>query len=423
MNTVAIIGMLWGDEGKGKIVDLLSEQANIVVRYQGGTNAGHTVCFKGKPLPLHMIPSGIFNEKTVCVIGNGCVINLKSLYEEILLLESEGVDVRGRLFISKRAHVTFPFHIEIDKNIEKKKGSRKLGTTFKGIGPCYTDKFARVGIRVVDMLQREELEALLESYFSTFTGRKDEFDIKCIAEDYTKIVQELGDYIIDTVSFLNREIDGNKRVVFESAQGTLLDVDFGTYPYVTSSNPTIGGVCTGTGVASNKIGRVIGVAKAYSTRVGKGPFPTQFEEGFEEPFRKKAKEYGATTGRPRRCGWFDAVGVGYSQMINGVSSIALTKLDCLSGVDKIKVCVAYKINGKNGKASFPPDTASLSRTKPVYEKFDGWEEDIRGVNNEKALPRNAIKYFKALEDILRIKISIVSTGPDRKDTILREKIW
>jgi len=423
MNTIAVIGMLWGDEGKGKIVDLLSENADIVVRYQGGTNAGHTVYFKGKPLVLHMIPSGIFNEKTVCVIGNGCVVDLQSLQEEILLLEKEGVDIRGRLFISNRAHVTFPFHIEKDKSLEKRKGSAKLGTTFKGIGPSYTDKYARVGIRFVDILKRQKLESLLESNLDTKPGMRKEFDIKSISENYAKIAVELEDYIIDTVSFLNKQIDENKKVVFEGAQGTLLDIDFGTYPYVTSSNPTVGGVCTGTGVPARKIGKVIGVAKAYATRVGEGPFPTQFEQAFEEDFRKNAKEYGATTGRPRRCGWFDAVGVGYSKMINGVSSISVTKLDCLSGVDKIKVCVGYGTEEKNGGTLFPPDAADLAKVKPVYEEFEGWKEDIRGISSERKLPSNAIKYLQALEEILKTDISIISTGPDRKETILRGKLW
>jgi len=425
MNTIAVIGLLWGDEGKGKIVDRLSEKADIVVRYQGGTNAGHTVYYRGKPLPLHLIPSGIFNKGTVCVIGNGCVIDMKSLYEEILLLEKVGIDVKGRLFISARAHVTFPFHLYEDRRMEEVKGSRRLGTTFKGIGPTYADKYARIGIRAADILCPRDLKTLIEFNLKTKEGIDKEFDLELLIEDYLSITEKLKKYIhiLDTVLFLNSEIDKGKKVLFEGAQGTLLDVDLGTYPYVTSSNPTVGGICTGTGVPAAKIKRVIGVAKAYATRVGEGPFPTEFEEDFEEHFRKTANEYGATTGRPRKCGWFDAVGIRYACMVNGVTSIAIAKLDCLSGIKKIKVCVDYRtLDGKN-LPSFTADIRKLFEVKPVYEEFSGWSEDIRGITKLEALPAEALEYLKALEAILETKIVIISTGPDRKETIVKEEIW
>lgn len=423
MNTIAVVGLSWGDEGKGKIVDLLSEKADIVARYQGGTNAGHTVYYKGEPLPLHLIPSGIFNKKTICVIGNGCVVNLKSLYEEIILLEKEGVDIQGRLFISDRAHITFPFHIYEDKKIEEIKGSKKVGTTFKGVGPTYTDKYARTGIRIADLLHLDDLKTLIEFNLSTKKWMREKFNIKSLLEECQPIVNKLKEYFVDTVLFLNSEIDKERKVLFEGAQGTLLDVDLGTYPYVTSSNPTIGGISTGTGVPSSKIKDVVGVAKAYATRIGEGPFPTVFERDFEDRFRKHAKEFGATTGRPRRCGWFDAVGIKYACMVNGVTSIAITKLDCLSGVDKIKVCVDYRTKDGKRVSSFPAYTKDLSETIPIYEEFKGWKQDIRGIVKARLLPSEALDYLKGLEDILNVDIAIISTGPNRKETIVKKEIW
>lgn len=423
MSGVAVVGLLWGDEGKGKIVDLLSHKADVVVRYQGGTNAGHTVHFKGDPLPLHLVPSGIFNEGTVCVIGNGCVIDLKKLYEEIVFLEKEGVDIEGRLFISDRAHVTFPFHIEEDEKGEKNKGKHKLGTTAKGVGPTYTDKHARIGIRMVDILSRETLKRSLELNLEAKKYGNKKKRIEKIMDDISPIVEKIGECIVDTIFFLNEKIAKKKNILFEGAQGTLLDIDFGTYPYVTSSNPTIGGICTGTGVSASKIERVLGVTKAYATRVGKGPFPTKFEDDFEEQFRKEAKEFGATTGRPRKCGWFDSVGVRYGCMINGVTSMSVTKLDCLTGIEKIKVCVAYKDKDGERIESFPAHTEAISEMEPVYEEFEGWEEDIRGVSVERKLPGAARDYLRALEDIVKVRIDIISTGPGRKETIVRNNLW
>ena len=423
MNTGAVIGLSWGDEGKGKIVDLLSEKADIVVRYQGGTNAGHTVYYKGEPLSLHLIPSGIFNKNTICVIGNGCVVDLKSLEEEILLLKKEGLDVDGRLLISNRAHITFPFHIDEDQILEEKKGEQKLGTTIRGVGPTYRDKYARTGIRVADLFHPDDLRKLLELNLKTKRGMLKKLSINSIIEEYHSIAQKLEECFIDTVQFLNDEIDKDKRVLFEGAQGTLLDVDLGTYPYVTSSHPTIGGICSGTGVPGSKIKRVIGVAKAYATRVGEGPFPTEFETAFESHFRKDAKEFGATTGRPRKCGWFDAVGIRYACMVNGVTSVVITKLDCLSGVDKIKVCVDYKTKDGRKLLSFPADAKKLSVVKPVYEEFTGWKGDIRGIKELRELPKEALAYISALEKILRKEIVVISTGPIRDETIVKGRIW
>jgi adenylosuccinate synthase len=423
MSVIAVVGLLWGDEGKGKIVDLLSHKAALVVRYQGGTNAGHTVYFKGEPLPLHLVPSGIFNKETVCVIGNGCVIDLKKLYEEIVFLEKEGIDIKGRLFISDRAHVTFPFHIEEDEKGERDKGKQKVGTTAKGVGPTYTDKHARIGIRMVDILSAKTLRRTLKLNLKTKKYPNREKRIERIMDDISPIVKKIKECVVDTVFFLNEEIDKKKNILFEGAQGSLLDIDFGTYPYVTSSNPTVGGICTGSGVSASRIERVLGVTKAYATRVGKGPFPTKFEDDFEEQFRKEAKEFGATTGRPRRCGWFDSVGVRYGCMINGVTSMAITKLDCLAGIEKLKVCVAYKNKDGQKVTSFPADTGIISETEPVYEEFEGWEEDIRGVSTERRLPGAARNYLQALEDIVKVRIDIVSTGPGRKETIVRNNIW
>ncbi len=423
MNTIAVIGLLWGDEGKGKIVDLLGEGADIIVRYQGGTNAGHTVYHNGSPLVLHLIPSGIFNKKVICVIGNGCVIDLISLDKEIKLLEKEGIKVKGRLFISKRAHVTFPFHIFEDKKSEKEKGSKNLGTTSRGIGPTYVDKFARTGVQIVDFLYPDELESKLRVNFDCKRGMVEQYSVPSIIDGSLPIAESLKEYFIDAVHYINVKINEGKKVLFEGAQGTLLDIDLGTYPYVTSSNPTVGGICTGTGVPASKIKNVIGVTKAYATRVGKGPFPTEFEEKFQEQFRTDASEFGATTGRPRKCGWFDAFAIKYACMVNGIQSIAVTKLDCLSGIRKIKIGVGYRARDQKQLESFPVHQQLLSEVVPMYEEFDGWSEDIRGVRSEKDLPAAALDYLKALECILNVRVVLVSTGPGREDTIVREDPW
>ncbi len=357
------------------------------------------------------------------MIGNGCVIDLKCLADEIALLEERGINVRDRLRISKRAHITFPFHIFQDKRSEEIRGTGKIGTTARGIGPSYTDKSSRLGIRIVDMLHPEHLAEKLEAHFAAKQAVREKFKDENVLEEYITIAGTLKSCFIDTVSFLNERIDKGDRVLFEGAQGTLLDIDLGTYPFVTSSNPTVGGVSTGTGVPSGKISKVIGIAKAYATRVGAGPFPTEFEEHFQDRFRKSAKEYGATTGRPRKCGWFDTVAIGYACMVNGVSSIVLTKLDCLSGVETLKICVGYTSEKGEPLSSFPSHIDELAHVTAVYEDITGWQEDIRGVTDEHQLPRAAQRYIGRLEELLNVNVAIISTGPHRNDIIVRETIW
>jgi adenylosuccinate synthase len=423
MKTISIVGLLWGDEGKGKIVDLLSERADIVVRYQGGTNAGHTVYYQGEAIALHLVPSGIFNKNTICVIGNGCVVDLGCLIDEIACLEKRGIDVRERLRISKRAHITFPFHIFEDKRSEEIRGGGKIGTTARGIGPSYTDKSSRLGIRIGDLLHPELFKVKLKAHFDAKQAVREHFEEERILEEYAQIAETLKCCFIDAVSFLNKRIDKGDRVLFEGAQGTLLDIDLGTYPFVTSSNPTVGGVSTGTGVPPSKIGKVIGVAKAYATRVGAGPFPTEFEERFQDEFRTSAKEFGATTGRPRKCGWFDTVAIGYACMVNGVSSIILTKLDCLSGFKVLKICVGYASKKGTPLASFPSHIDEVALATPVYEEISGWQEEIQGVTDEQQLPPAARQYISRLEELLNVNVALISTGPDRNDIIVREELW
>lgn len=423
MKTLSVVGLLWGDEGKGKIVDLLSEQADIVVRYQGGTNAGHTVYYQGEAIALHLIPSGIFNKKTVCVIGNGCVVDLKCLADEIAHLEKLGIAVRDRLWISKRAHITFPFHLFQDKRSEELRGGEKIGTTVRGIGPSYSDKTSRLGIRIGDLLYPEQFRTKLKTNLDARPDVRKAFTEACLLEEYLALAEELKSCFIDTVSFLNERIARGSRVLFEGAQGTLLDIDLGTYPYVTSSNPTVGGVATGTGVPPGKIDRVIGIAKAYATRVGAGPFPTEFEAAFQDTFRASANEFGATTGRPRKCGWFDTVAIRYACMVNGVTSMVVTKLDCLSGVEVLKVCTGYTSAQGTPLISFPSHIEELAHVVPVYEEMSGWQDRIQGITEERQLPRAAQHYIGRLEELLKVHVALVSTGPDRNDIIVREPLW
>ncbi|CUU05060.1 Adenylosuccinate synthetase, partial [Candidatus Kryptobacter tengchongensis] len=348
-----ILGAQWGDEGKGKIVDLLSEDADIVVRYQGGANAGHTVSFDGKTYVLHLLPSGIFHPNVVCVIGNGVVLDPIALIEEIEMVKSAGVDVSGRLFISHRAHLIMPYHKLLDKLYEQ--GDDKIGTTGKGIGPSYVDKYARVGIRVVDLLDRDvfckklrkNIELKNEIIEKIYGETK--FDVEKIIDEYIEFDKKIDEYVTDTAVYLNRAIKEGKKILLEGAQGALLDIDHGTYPYVTSSSPTAGGASTGSGIPPTKINGVIGVIKAYTTRVGEGPFPTELKDELGDHIREKGHEYGATTGIPRRCGWLDIVSLNYTIMINGIEKLALTKLDVLDELDEIKICVAYELKGKKLK--------------------------------------------------------------------------
>ncbi len=429
-NTI-ILGAQWGDEGKGKIVDLLAADADIVARYQGGANAGHTIKLPdGREFVLHLIPSGIFHPDVTCVIGNGVVIDPVALLEEIHMIEREGVLVRGRLFISHNAHLIMPYHKMIDKAAEARLAQQKdgsaVGTTGRGIGPAYEDKFARKGIRIVDLLDRETLREKLRhniaeknELLEKVYGASELCDVDSIIHEYELFDQEMDVYITDTPLLLNRAIRDGKSLLLEGAQAALLDIDFGTYPYVTSSNPTAGGACTGLGIPPMAIDRVIGVAKAYTTRVGNGPFPTELLDETGELLRKVGREYGATTGRPRRCGWFDAVAVRYTNMINGVSSVALTKLDVLSDMPEVKLCTRYErtTDGKQIE-HFTTDLRQLAAIRPIYESFEGWRAlDMKGAASREDLPRPVQKYLDALEHEVECPIEIISIGAGREETL------
>jgi len=419
MSVTVLVGTQWGDEGKGKIVDILSEKFDIVARYQGGANAGHTVEIGEKQYILHLIPSGILRDRVKCVIGNGVVIDPQALLDEIKILEDNGISVEGRLFISHNAHLIMPYHKLLDSISES--GKNKIGTTGRGIGPCYIDKFDRKGIRIVDLLNRNVLEKKLrqnvEEKNILLKKLYDDkgFDIEEIIKEYISFDEAIDSYITDVPLLLNNAIKEGKNILLEGAQGTLLDVDHGTYPFVTSSNPTSGGASTGSGIPPNKIDTVFGIVKAYTTRVGNGPFPTELVDEDGEKLRKEGAEFGATTGRPRRCGWFDAFLVRYSSMINGINAVAITKLDVLRHFEKIKVCIGYEINGKRLK-SFPSDVEKLNNVKPVYETLDGWMEDISDCNSHDELPQKTKEYLEFISKQANIKIEIVSVGPKRKQT-------
>jgi len=419
MSVTVLVGSQWGDEGKGKIVDILSEKFDIVARYQGGANAGHTVEIGDKQYILHLIPSGILREGVKCVIGNGVVIDPQALLDEIKILEDNGISVEGRLFISHNAHLIMPYHKLLDSISES--GKNKIGTTGRGIGPCYIDKFDRKGIRIVDLLNRDVLEKKLrknvEEKNILLKKLYDDkgFDIEEIIKEYISFDEAIDSYVTDVPLLLNDAIKEGKNILLEGAQGTLLDVDHGTYPFVTSSNPTSGGASTGSGIPPNKIDNVFGIVKAYTTRVGNGPFPTELTDEVGEKLRKEGAEFGATTGRPRRCGWFDAFLVRYSAMINGIDAVAITKLDVLSIFEKIKVCVGYKLNGKLLK-SFPSDVDRLSSVIPVYETVDGWMEDISECKSYDELPQKTKEYLEFISDQANIKIEIISVGPKRRQT-------
>lgn len=427
-----MLGSQWGDEGKGKVVDLLAEEAHIVARYQGGANAGHTIKLPdGREFVLHLIPSGIFHNDCICVIGNGVVIDPVALREEIAMLEAAGVSVKGRLFISHNAHLIMPYHKQIDRASEDRlKKSIKgvaVGTTGRGIGPAYEDKFSRKGIRIVDLLDRallgeklrvniaEKNELLTKFYDST-----DLCDVEQIISEYEVFDKEMDPYITDTALFLNNAVRDGKNILLEGAQAALLDIDFGTYPFVTSSNPTAGGACTGSGIPPTAISKVIAVVKAYTTRVGNGPFPTELLDGIGEQLRTVGREFGATTGRPRRCGWLDAVAVRYTSMINGVTSIALTKLDVLSGMPEIKLCSSYeRISDGKRIENFTNDLKLLAGIRPIYESYEGWASDaLDGITDRKNLPKQVKTYLAAIEKSIGIPMGLISLGPGRNETLV-----
>lgn len=423
MPNIVIVGAQWGDEGKGKVIDIFAKKADLVARYQGGNNAGHTVVIGKDSFILHLVPSGILHKGKSCIIGNGVVVDPKALLEEIKTLESKGIKINGRLLVSQDAHVIFPYHKKLDELREAKK--KKIGTTKKGIGPCYADKAARLGIRFVDLLNDEVFKEKLKNnldekndILSKIYGVEG-FSFNELYNEYTDYANRLKKYICDTTLVLNDAIKKKKRVLFEGAQGTLLDVDHGTYPFVTSSNATAGGASTGTGVGPTKIDKVIGVVKAYTTRVGEGPFPTEFPRDLMEKIRTKGNEFGATTGRPRRCGWFDSIVVKHSVMVNGIDEIVVTKLDVLDCLGSLKICTAYKFEGKIYK-DFPSDIRVLSNCEPIYEELPGWKEDTTGIKSYSRLPKNAKNYLKKIQKILDIKIVLVSVGSDRKQTFSRE---
>jgi adenylosuccinate synthase len=419
MSVTVLVGSQWGDEGKGKIVDILSEKYDIVTRYQGGANAGHTVELENKKYVLHLIPSGILRDDVICVIGNGVVIDPVALLEEIKFIESCGIKVEGRLFISHNAHLIMPYHKLLDSISES--GDNKIGTTGRGIGPCYIDKFARKGIRIVDLLDRKILERKIRENLKEKNNLLQKvydhaaLDVDQIVKQYQEFDKAIDVYIKDTPAYLNSAIDEGKSVLLEGAQGALLDVDHGTYPYVTSSSPTSGGACTGTGIPPTKVDSVYGIVKAYTTRVGNGPFPTELLDATGDKLRNIGAEFGATTGRPRRCGWFDAFLVKYSAMVNGITDVAITKLDVLSSFEEINVCTGYEIDGKLLK-SFPTDVDRLSEAKPVYETLPGWNEDISACRSYAELPEKTKAYLKFISEKSGIKLNIISVGAKRSET-------
>ena len=424
MANVAVIGAQWGDEGKGKIVDLLARRSDVVVRFQGGNNAGHTLVVNGKKTILHVIPSGALHEDKVCVIGNGVVLDAEVLLDELRELRRQGhLQDKRQLRISEQAHLIMPYHKAIDLARERMRGEGKIGTTGRGIGPTYEDKAARVGIRVVDLLEEETFQAKLEhniaekNVYLKAILKEEALDFDDIHRAYSGYRDKLAPYVTDTGVLLEEFFREGKNVLFEGAQGTLLDLDHGTYPYVTSSNTVIGGVCSGAGVGPRHIHEVIGITKAYTTRVGGGPFPSELTGSEGDKLRQDGDEYGATTGRPRRCGWFDAVAVRHAVRLNGLTGLALTKLDVLTGSPRIRVCTAYRVGGKLLR-HFPASLKVMETLEPVWEEFPGWQEPVTDARRVADLPANARRYMERLEELVETEIVIVSVGPDRDQTIL-----
>lgn len=424
MASVIVVGTQWGDEGKGKIVDYLAEKSEYVVRSQGGSNAGHTVVVGENKYKLRLLPSGILHKDKICIIGNGVVIEPKVFLGEIDELKIEMPNLK----ISDRAHIIFPYHKILDELQEKDLGENKLGTTKNGIGPCYMDKARRIGIRICDLMNRElfskklkfnlELKNKLLKKLYNHNG----FDYDEILKEYLEYGERLKPYVADTITILNKAIKEKKNILFEGAQATMLDLEHGTYPFVTSSFPSAGGACTGSGVGPRKIDNVIGVVKAYSTRVGEGPFPSELLDDIGNSIRDRGNEYGTVTGRARRCGWLDACVIKHASYINGLDSLAITRLDILDDLDKLKICVSYKYNGKIIEG-YPADLDTLSKVEPVYEEFEGWKISTRDIRDYEKLPENAKKYLKRLSEITETEISIVSVGAGRNETIICKDIF
>ncbi|MPZ20429.1 MAG: adenylosuccinate synthase [Luteitalea sp.] len=421
---IAVLGAQWGDEGKGKIVDLLTPHFGIVCRYQGGHNAGHTVYAKGRKFVLRLLPSGILQPDVICVLGNGVVIDPQALFGEIEELQRAGVMVDNRLVISSKAHLILPYHRELELLAEARRGERRIGTTSRGIGPAYEDKAGRRGIRVGDLSDPSSPRALADAVRENVEARNRlldtaHMDWQLVLAELQEAWERMRPWVQDASLFLDRAIRRGQRVLFEGAQGTLLDIDHGTYPYVTSSSATVGGVCTGLGVGPRAIDGVLGIAKAYTTRVGEGPLPTELDDAIGERLRESGNEYGAVTGRPRRCGWFDAVAVRYAVRVNGLDALAVTKLDVLDGLDELHVGVAYRL-GAQTVEEFPAEIGQLTACEPVYETVRGWSAPTKGVRSYGALPLAARQYVARLEELCGVPVAVISTGSEREDTILRE---
>jgi adenylosuccinate synthase len=422
MSTRVVIGAQWGDEGKGKIVDLLSSESDFVVRFQGGANAGHTLKFDDKKVVLHLIPSGIFNGDADCVIGNGVVIDPVALVEEIKGVQEMGFSLEGRFFISQTAHVILPYHKLLDQLKEKRRGGDAIGTTGRGIGPAYVSKVSRIGIRMIDLLDRETLRSKIDQNLTDINFALENLykepllSTEDLMNELEDAIQTLEPFICNTTNLLHEGINEGKNILLEGAQGTLLDVDHGTYPYVTSSSPTSGGACIGSGIPPTALDKVMGITKAYCTRVGNGPFPTELLGETGEELRKKGAEFGATTGRPRRCGWLDLVALKYVVQINGMNELTLTKMDVMDGFEEIKVCTSYKIDGKETKV-FPLSLDEIEKVEPVYTTLPGWKNSIEGITDWNKLPSTAQSYIRFVEDYLGVKFTIISTGPKRNETI------
>ena len=418
---IAVLGAQWGDEGKGKIVDLLTPNFSIVARYQGGHNAGHTVYVAGKKFVLHLIPSGILHDGVTCVIGNGVVVDPGALFKEIDELADLGIDVGDRLLISDKAHLILPYHRELDILSEARRGERRIGTTSRGIGPAYEDKIGRRGVRICDLADRKALADEVRENVQARNQiiRESTLDWRAVYDELLAQGERMRPWTGDVSLFLDRAMRDGRRVMFEGAQGTMLDIDHGTYPYVTSSNASIGGVCTGLGVPPRAIGAVLGVAKAYLTRVGEGPLATELFGEMGHRLRESGQEYGASTGRPRRCGWYDAVAVRYAVRINGIDALALTKLDVLDGLESIDICTGYTVEGRLVE-EFPADVAAAGEVTPVYESWPGWSVPTRGATRFDELPEEARRYVARLEEVSGVPVALISTGSDRGETIIRE---
>ncbi|MCD8923569.1 adenylosuccinate synthase [Staphylococcus epidermidis] len=427
MSSIVVVGTQWGDEGKGKITDFLAEQADVIARFSGGNNAGHTIQFGGETYKLHLVPSGIFYKDKLAVIGNGVVVDPVALLKELDGLNERGIST-DNLCISNRAQVILPYHLAQDEYEERRRGDNKIGTTKKGIGPAYVDKAQRIGIRMADLLEKETFERRLKenieyknAYFKgMFNETCPTFDE--IFDEYYAAGQRLKDYVTDTAKILDDANVADEKVLFEGAQGVMLDIDHGTYPFVTSSNPVAGNVTVGTGVGPTSVSKVIGVCKSYTSRVGDGPFPTELFDEDGHHIREVGREYGTTTGRPRRVGWFDSVVLRHSRRVSGITDLSINSIDVLTGLDTVKICTAYELDGEK-ITEYPANLDQLRRCKPIFEELPGWTEDITGCRSLDELPKNARNYLERISELCGVHISIFSVGPDREQTNLLEQLW